>query len=162
MTTAWGSTNFQSVIDLLTRIRQDNPSIPVEDYPSTLLVVSDMQFNPVEGNAQTNYQAAMQKLRAVGLGGMRIIWWFVNGAAKDFPSSMEDEGVYLVGGFDPAVLKGLMGLKGGGKPQNPTAEQTAEAKEADAVTPEKLKETPLEGMLNFLRQPIFGLLNVTG
>jgi hypothetical protein len=149
MTTAWGSTNFQSVIDLLVRIRRDNPAIPVAEYPSTLLVVSDMQFNPVEGNAQTNYQAALQKLRAVGLGEMRIIWWFVNGAAKDFPAAMDDEGVYLVGGFDPAVLKGLMGLKGN--------ESSGQAK-----TPEKRKETPLEGMLNFLRQPIFGLLSVSG
>jgi hypothetical protein len=162
MTTAWGSTNFQSVIDLLTRIRQDNPAIPVEDYPSTLLVVSDMQFNPVGGNAQTNYQAAMQKLRAVGLGGLRIIWWFVNGAATDFPSSMEDEGVYMVGGFDPAVLKGLMGLKGTAKPKEPAVEKTDEAKAPQADAPEKRQETPLEGMLNFLRQPIFGLLNVTG
>jgi hypothetical protein len=146
MTTAWGSTNFQSVIDLLVRIRRSNPSIPVEDFPNTLLVVSDMQFNPVGGNAQTNYQAAMQKLHAAGLGSMRIIWWFVNGEAPDFPATLSDEGVYIVGGFDPTVLKALMGLKGN----------------TDRDTPEKRKETPLEGMLNFLRQPIFGLLKVEG
>ena len=39
-----GSTNFQSVVDEIVRIRKSNPNIPLEDYPSTLLVVSDMQF----------------------------------------------------------------------------------------------------------------------
>jgi hypothetical protein len=34
MTTAWGSTNFQSVIDLLVRIRRDHPTIPIADYPA--------------------------------------------------------------------------------------------------------------------------------
>lgn len=44
--TAWGSTNFQSVIDEIVRVRKQNPKIPVSDYPGVLLVVSDMQFSP--------------------------------------------------------------------------------------------------------------------
>ncbi|MFO0925799.1 MAG: DUF2828 family protein [Gemmataceae bacterium] len=56
METAWGSTNFQSVIDLLVQTRRQHPTTPVAEFPSTLLVVSDMQFNPVDGNAQTNYE----------------------------------------------------------------------------------------------------------
>ena len=43
---AMGSTNFQSVVDEIVRIRTKNPNIPLSDYPKTLLVVSDMQFNP--------------------------------------------------------------------------------------------------------------------
>jgi hypothetical protein len=143
MTTAWGSTNFQSVIDLLFRTRKEHPEIPIEEYPETLLVVSDMQFNPVGGNARTNYEEAMRKLRAVGLGEMRIIWWFVNGAGTDFPAQMNDRGVYLIGGFDPANLRSLMGLS---------------ATKKDFVAAERTEETPLDGMLNFLNQPIFGLL----
>lgn len=144
MATAWGSTNFQSVIDLIVGVRQHNPGVPAEEFPQTLLVVSDMQFNPVAGNARTNYDEAMAKLRAVGLGEMLIIWWFVNGAAEDFPAQMDDQGVYLVGGFDPVVLKALMGLEAN-RPQ-------FEAKE-------RKEETPADGLLNFLRQPIFGLLS---
>jgi hypothetical protein len=49
MTTAWGSTNFQSVIDLLVHIRETNPNIPISEYPETLIVISDMQFDPVRG-----------------------------------------------------------------------------------------------------------------
>ena len=44
--TAWGGTNFQSLIDLIVDTRKKNPNIPLEDFPQTLIVVSDMQFNP--------------------------------------------------------------------------------------------------------------------
>eukprot|EP01090_Pellita_catalonica_P016168 TRINITY_DN4565_c0_g1_i1.p1 TRINITY_DN4565_c0_g1~~TRINITY_DN4565_c0_g1_i1.p1 ORF type:complete len:217 (-),score=53.00 TRINITY_DN4565_c0_g1_i1:91-741(-) len=106
--TAWGCTNFQSVIDHIVELRKTRPQIPVSDFPETLIVVSDMQFNPVGGNTQTNYQAAMAKLAAVGLPKMKIIWWFVTGKA-DVPSTIEDEGVTMIGGFDGAVVTNLLG-----------------------------------------------------
>jgi hypothetical protein len=158
---AWGSTNFQGVIDLLVKIRQKNPEIPVEEYPETLLVVSDMQFNPsgryghwgqpeeaglLAKEAETNYEAARRKLNGVGLNDVRIIWWYVNGAGTDFPSKMDDKGVYMIGGFDPVNLKSLMGL----------TSTTPEKKDFDAQ--EKKEQTPLDGMLNFLAQPVFNLL----
>jgi hypothetical protein len=143
MTTAWGSTNFQSVIDLLIAIRRGNPNVPLREFPETLLVVSDMQFNPVGGNARTNYEEAMRRLREVGLPELRIIWWFVNGAGGDFPARMDDKGVYLIGGFDPVNLRALLGLS---------------AATAEFSAGQKKEQTPLDGMMNFLGQPIFGLL----
>ena len=107
-TTAWGSTDFQSVIDEIVRVRMANPDIPLEEYPTSLLVVSDMQFNPVNGNDQTNYDRAMQKLRAVGLLKMRIVWWWVTGRASDFPSTLEDDNVIMIGGFDGTILSLLI------------------------------------------------------
>jgi len=145
---AMGSTNFQSVIDLLVKVRREHPEISLDQYPETLLVVSDMQFNPVGDNAQTNYEAAMEKLNSVGLNEMRIIWWFVNGAGTDFPAQMNDKGVYIIGGFDPVNLKALMGLS-----------TTDTEKPKDFVAKEKVDETPISGMKNFLSQPIFGLIN---
>lgn len=145
MTTAWGSTDFQSVIDLLVQIRKQNPKIPLEEYPESILVVSDMQFNPAGKNKKTNYEMAMKKLREVGLGDVRLIWWFVNGKGTDFPSQMGDKGTYMIGGFDPNNLKALMGLN---------------EQRKDFVAKERKEETPLDGMMNFLQQPIFALLQV--
>jgi len=131
------------VIDLLARTRKENPDIPVEEYPETVLVISDMQFNPAGRNTRTNYEEAMRKLRKVGLQDMRIIWWFVNGAGTDFPSQMDDKGVYMIGGFDPVNLRALLGLSAGKK---------------EFVASEQKEKAPLDGMMNFLGQPIFGLL----
>lgn len=156
---AWGSTNFQGTIDLLVKVRKENPEIPVDQYPETVLVISDMQFNPannwqernkldIDQAAQTNYEVARKKLDAVGLPGVRIIWWYVNGAGGDFPSQMNDKGVYMIGGFDPVNIKALMGLSA-----DPAA---PEKKDFNAA--EKVEETPLDGMKNFLSQPIFSLV----
>ena len=107
--TAWGSTNFQSVIDEIVRVRKSNPKVPISDFPDTLIVVSDMQFNPVGGSADTNYQEAMKKLAKVGLPKMKIVWWWVTGRAADFPSTIEDEGVTMIGGFDGSVVSLILG-----------------------------------------------------
>lgn len=125
-TTAWGGTNFQSVIDEIVRIRTMNPEIPVEDYPTTLLVVSDMQFNPAGNgnwrgswgnnqrgatgyNSDTNYNVAMQKLNAVGLPNINIIWWQVTARTGDFPSRLEDEGTAVISGYDGAIISLILG-----------------------------------------------------
>lgn len=115
-TTAWGGTNFQSVIDEIVRIRRSNPHIPIEDYPDTLLVVSDMQFNPScsyrynrdVSMEQTNYETAMNKLKAVGLPDINIIWWSVRHAG-DFPSTLDDKGTTVVSGFDGALVSLILG-----------------------------------------------------
>ena len=137
-TTAWGSTNFQSVIEEIVRVRKTQPHIPVEDFPTTLVVVSDMQFNPAGANTQTNYEAAMQQLRAVGLPNMRIVWWWVTGRGTDFPNQLNDEGVVLIGGFDGSILSLLIGGEKKEIGQGPTAKQL----------------TPYEMMLKALDQEV--------
>lgn len=107
--TPMGSTNFQSVIDEIVRVRQANPEIPIEDYPTVLLVVSDMQFNPT-GTVQTNYERAMDKLQAVGLPKITCIWWQVNGHyGEDYASTTDDRGTILLSGFDGSILSQLLG-----------------------------------------------------
>lgn len=121
--TAWGSTNFQSVIDLLVKTRKIHPEIAVEDYPDTILVVSDMQFNPSDswtcrGNdvlvEQSNYQAAIDKLKMVFpeeyVNKVKIVWWYCTGrSTTDFPSTMDDAGTYVISGFDGAVISFILG-----------------------------------------------------
>jgi hypothetical protein len=135
-TTAWGSTNFQSLIDLICRTKQQKPNIPLEDFPQTLLVVSDMQFNPVGGNTQSNYEAAMAKLRRYfpeeWVANFKIIWWQCAscwGARRlnDVPSTLEHGGTYFLSGFDGSVVSLLLG--GEQKPDGtaPTMEELAQA-----------------------------------
>lgn len=111
--TAWGSTNFQSVIQEIVRVRKRNPKIPLEDYPTTLLVVSDMQFNPV-GSYETNYEIAKRELAAVfpqdWVDDFKFIWWQVNGRrTNDVPATMDDGGCYFISGFDGSIVTMLLG-----------------------------------------------------
>ena len=117
--TAWGSTNFQSVIDLIVNTRKNHPEVPLEDFPSTLVVVSDMQFNPSTSyynriSEQTNYETAMSKLRKVFpkefVDSFKIIWWYCsNRKTSDFPSTMEHGGTYMMSGFDGSIISFLLG-----------------------------------------------------
>lgn len=128
---AMGGTNFQSVIDEIVRIRKKNPNIPLEDYPTTLLVVSDMQFNPTgdywttptpEDDA-TNYEEAKAKLSKVfpkeWVNDFKFVWWHVNGRTTDFPSNMDCGGTYNFSGFDGSVISFLLG----GNTTTPTGEK---------------------------------------
>ena len=117
--TAWGSTNFQSVIDLIVDTRRKHPEIALEDFPSTLVVVSDMQFNPSNSyynrvSEETNYETAMNKLRKVFpkefVENFKIIWWYCsNRKTSDFPSTMENGGTYMMSGFDGSIISFLLG-----------------------------------------------------
>lgn len=110
--TAWGGTNFQSIVDEIVRIRTSRPNIPLTDYPTTLLVVSDMQFNNCGVN--TNYEAMKRKLYTVFpmefVDSMKFIWWQVNGRrTKDVPATLDDGGCYFISGFDGSLITLLLG-----------------------------------------------------
>lgn len=143
----WGSTNFQSVIDEIVRIRTKNPNIPVADFPTTILVVSDMQFNPADGsNTKTNYELAMSKLAKVGLPKVKIIWWWVTGRAKDFPSKLSDAGVTMIGGFDGSIISLIVG---------------GETTTVDKVTGEVRQLNAYENMLKALDQEALHQVKLT-
>ena len=152
---AMGSTNFQSVVNELVRIRSQNPEIPVEEYPDYLLVISDMQFNPPDHwgrNIASNHQVAVQKLEKVGLGKVQFVWWNVNGEYNsDSPSTLDDDGVMLLSGYDGSILNFLMDF------QDEQSEQN-EKVSADGNVREKTKIDPYSAMLKALSQPILQLL----
>jgi hypothetical protein len=88
----------------------------------------------------------MQKLRAVGLPDMTIIWWQVNGQfTGDVPSTMFDNGTVLISGFDGAIVTTLLG---------------GMEEVVDKVTGEKRKRTPEEMMELALDQEILNKIKV--
>lgn len=109
---AMGGTNFLSVVKRIVKIRKDNPSIPLEDYPTTLLVVSDMQFNAT-GGVDTNYERCKTMLLEVFpqefVDNFKFVWWNVATATRDFPSRINDGGTFLLSGFDGSVISLLLG-----------------------------------------------------
>jgi hypothetical protein len=99
-------------VNEIIRIRQSRPNIPLSDYPTTLLVVSDMQFNNC-GNT-TNYETMKRKLYSVFpvefVDSMKFIWWQVNGRrVNDVPATLDDGGCYFFSGFDGSIITLLLG-----------------------------------------------------
>ena len=139
------STSLESVFDEVIRVRKNNPNIPVEDFPFTYLIVSDMQFNPVGGNVETNYEAIVRKLAEVGLPKPNIIWWHVTGRGKDFTNKADDEGVTMLSGFDGSTIQLILG---------------GEMETIDKDTGEVRKLTPMEQMHKVLDQEILNLLKL--
>lgn len=128
-TTAWGSTNFMSLVKLLVSERKKHPNIPESEFPQTLLVVSDMQFNPsgyynrTREREATNQEAARAILREAFsdefVDNFNFIWWYCasrSGAGHDVPATMDQGGNYMFSGFDGSIITLLLG---GDEPTKP-------------------------------------------
>lgn len=134
-----GGTNFQSAIDEIIKIRKAHPEIPLEQYPTTILVVSDMQFNPAGGwrsrrSEPTNYEYSKQSLKTVFpaefVDSMKFIWWDCASryGNTDYEGTINDGGCYFFSGFDGSIISMLMNEDAvrdekTGEVRRPTAEE---------------------------------------
>ena len=134
-----GGTNFQSAVDEIIKIRKEHPEIPLEQYPTTILVVSDMQFNPVgygwrsRRTEPTNYEYSVRSLKTVFpsdfVDNMKWIWWdCASRRTQDFEGSAIEAGCTFLSGFDGSIISMLLGEdkvidEKTGKARNLTAEE---------------------------------------
>jgi hypothetical protein len=149
-----GGTNFQSAVDEIIKIRQQHPEIPLEEYPTTILVVSDMEFNPSGGwrnyrGQPTNYEYSVKSLKTVFpeefVDNMQFIWWACASKRKqDFAATINDNGCYFFSGFDGSIISMLMNEDAvkdevTGEVRRPTAEElVAKALNQEILTYVKL------------------------
>ena len=119
-----GGTNFQSIVDELVKIRVANPSIPLDEYPTTILVVSDMQFNAY--GEKTNLEASIEKLSEVFpseyVDRVKWVWWDCTGRHTDVQDDKPDDGrSFFFSGFDGAAISLLLNEDEKKKGERPTA-----------------------------------------
>lgn len=151
----FGSTNFQSIIDLLIRVKKQNPALTIRDFPTTIVVVSDMQFNPVNyaKDTTTNHETAIQRLSEYGLEDIRFIWWNVVARTKTVEVKEFTKNTALMSGFDPAALSNILGFE----------TKTEEVIDNDGKVSYKstrITKTPLESMLEVLNQDILNKVTI--
>ena len=137
-----GGTNFQSAVDEIIKIRKAHPEIPLEQYPTTILVVSDMQFNPSNRGyyggsirkQETNYEYSVNSLKKVFpsdfVDNMKFIWWdcVSRYGNTDYEGTIDDGGCYFFSGFDGSIINILMNEDAvmdekTGEVRRPTAEE---------------------------------------
>jgi hypothetical protein len=118
-----GGTNFQSAVDEIIKIRKQHPEIPLEEYPTTVLVVSDMEFNSLNRSwsggrihqTETNYEYSKNALKEVFpsdfVDNMKFIWWdcVARHGVNHFEGDSITPGCTFLSGFDPSIITMLMG-----------------------------------------------------
>jgi hypothetical protein len=103
------TTDFQAALSLVLNTAVKN-SIPREDMPQILLVISDMQFNSC-GNNNTNLSAMKQQFAScLAPDGLpytmpNLVFWNVNGTTSDFPAQADSDRVAMLSGFSPTILR---------------------------------------------------------
>jgi hypothetical protein len=116
----WGmSTNFQSAYQAILNEAVQS-QIPKEQMPEYLVVLSDMQFDEATGNNRgawrqvdvPSYETAFGKMRVAfeqsGYEIPKVIFWNLNAGYDNYPSSSTQDGVALVSGFSPFVMKAVV------------------------------------------------------
>jgi len=104
-----GSTNIQATFRLILNRAQEH-KLSQDDMPKRLWIVSDMQFNQVEGwnSGTTNFEAIEKMYAQSGYTRPQIVFWNVNGSSSDFPVSVGDHGTALISGFSPSIMKAVL------------------------------------------------------
>lgn len=113
---AYGSTNFQSVIDLFIRLK--NQRVPEKDFPTGILCVSDGEFNRCGTNTSTNFQTAIRKLRNAGFSkeyvdNFKIILWdipnsYYGKSETKFEDFADAPNFFYLSGYDPSSVAFIM------------------------------------------------------
>lgn len=106
----WGmSTNLESVFNLvLNQAKKFN--VPVTEMPTTILIMSDMEFNSaVGGSSLSALDIIREKYESAGYPMPKLVFWNIQSRnAGNYPVQVTDEGAALISGFSPAILKSLL------------------------------------------------------
>ena len=97
----WSTTNVESVFDLILDTSVKN-KVDAKDLPSTVLVVSDMQFNSAMGtnfNNDTLFEKIAKKFESVGYKLPKLVFWNVASYNDTVPLQKNDNGLVIMSGF---------------------------------------------------------------
>ncbi len=97
-----GSTNLQAVFDEILRV-----SKTTTDLPQIILIVSDMEFNRCD-SSRTNLEVIQKKYAEAGITPPTIVFWRVNVAVQQQPALFDTNGVVLINGYSPSIMKELL------------------------------------------------------
>ena len=101
------STDLEAVFDLILNAAVRN-KVPQSELPTTLYIISDMEFNSCMENASmTNFENAKVKFEANGYQLPKVVFWNVQSRNKQQPVTQNEQGVALVSGCTPRLFNML-------------------------------------------------------
>lgn len=102
------NTDLHAVFNLVLKTAKDN-SVPQADMPNTILILSDMQFDSCVEHGDSALEMIRRKYNEAGYQVPSVVFWNLNAHYKNVPAKHNENGVALVSGFSPAIMKNLLG-----------------------------------------------------
>jgi hypothetical protein len=105
----WGmSTNLEAVFTLILN-QAIGFNLPESEMPTTVLIMSDMEFNQATNHRGSALDMIREKYETAGYTIPKLVFWNIQSrSAGNFPVQVGDNGTALVSGFSPAILKSLL------------------------------------------------------
>ena len=102
------NTDLQKVFALILRAAVEN-RLPQAELPSTLYIVSDMEFDAcAKGASLTNFEQARALYRRYGYRLPRVVFWNVQSRSQQQPVRSNAQGVALVSGCTARIFSQVM------------------------------------------------------
>ena len=102
------NTNLQAVFELILYTAVKN-HLPQEELPSTLYIVSDMEFDScAHGASLSNFAYAKKLYASHGYRLPQVVFWNVQSRNEQQPVKMNEQGVALVSGCTPRIFSQVM------------------------------------------------------
>lgn len=110
-----GSTNLEATFKVLLKKAVEG-NLSEEDMPTTILILSDMEFNSATAQGWGNNSAwnpSAQKMietmyKDAGFNVPKIVYWNIQSRQDNIPVRFNNQGTALVSGFSPAILTALL------------------------------------------------------
>ena len=94
---------FEKILDTAVK-----GSVPQEEMPAMVLILSDMQFDQCVKHDDSAIQMVARKYEAAGYTLPKVVFWNLNASYGNAPVKFDKSGTALVSGFSPAVVKPLL------------------------------------------------------
>jgi len=105
------NTNIQNVFELILDTALEH-NMKQEDIPSTILIISDMEFDAYGERALNGSSNVFNRMRdefkSHGYTLPKLAFWNVNSRTNTIPCKVNDNGILLISGFSPNVLSMVM------------------------------------------------------
>ena len=102
------NTNLQAVFELILKAAVEN-RLPQREMPTTLYIVSDMEFDACAKDASlSNFERAKLLYRQFGYRLPRVVFWNVQSRNLQQPVRMNEQGVALVSGCTARIFSQVM------------------------------------------------------
>ena len=104
----WGmNTNIEGTFNAILH-HATSSGATVEDMPTTILILSDMEFDTCASINETAMQSIRRQYNEAGFELPNIVFWNLNARMGNVPVRFDEQGTAMVSGFSPAIMKSLL------------------------------------------------------